>query len=105
MAEEAQQVVWTYAARADLLEALEYLVDKSPDAAAAFLNDVENLAASLAQFPQRGPVVEELEFEDLRQVFVGRHRLVYLVEQGGVAIVRLIHGRRDFRDAWRKRPT
>ena len=105
MAEEAQPVVWTYAARADLLEALEYLVEKSPDASAAFLADVEKLAASLAQFPHRGAVVEELEFENLRQVFVGRYRLVYRVEKGGVAVLRLIHGRRDFRDAWRKRPT
>jgi len=104
VAEEAQGVVWTYAARADLLEALEYLSDRLPAAAESFLTDVEAAAASLTRFPQRGAVVNELDFPNLRQLIVKRYRLVYRVDEGGVAVARLIHGSRDFRSAWRDRP-
>jgi plasmid stabilization system protein ParE len=101
--EEAQGVKWAYAARADLLEILEYLTEESPAAAESFLNEVETAAASLTQFPQRGALVRELNIPNLRQIFVGRYRLIYRVEKGGVGIARLIHGRRDLRNAWRKR--
>jgi plasmid stabilization system protein ParE len=100
-----QAVRWAYHARADLLEALEYLAEQSPQAAAAFLDEIERAASSLSEFPARGAEVRELENPNLRQLVVGRYRLIYRVESGGVGIVRLIHGARDFREAWRKRPT
>ena len=100
-----QAVRWTYHARADLLEALRYLAEQSPQAAASFLDDIERAAASLAEFPERGAILRELEMLNVRQLVVGRYRLVYRVESGGVGIARLIHGARDFREAWRKRRT
>jgi len=103
VAEEAQAVKWTYAARADLLEALEYLTEQSPNAAESFLAEVETAAASLTHFPRRGAIVRELDFANLRQIIVRRYRLVYRVEEDGVAVVRLIHGSRDLRTAWRNR--
>jgi plasmid stabilization system protein ParE len=105
VAEEAQVVKWTYAARADFLEALEYIIEESPAAAGSFLQEVEAAAASLIHSPHRGAAVRELEIPALRQIVVGRYRLVYQVEEGGVAIVRLIHGSRDFRAAWRNAPS
>lgn len=98
-----QTVRWAYRARADLLEALEYLADHSPQAATSFLNEIERVAGSLTEFPERGAVVRELENPYLRQLVVGRYRLIYRVETGSVGIVRLIHGARDFKQAWRKR--
>jgi toxin ParE1/3/4 len=100
-----QTVRWAYRARADLLEALEYLAEESPQAATGFLDEVERAAGSLSEFPERGAVVRELENPNLRQLVVGRYRLIYRVESGGVGIVRLVHGARDFRQAWRKRST
>lgn len=96
-------VVWSYRARADLLDALEYLAKQSADAAAAFLADVETAAQTLQEFPNRGTRVREIADAPLRQLFVGRYRLVYRVEPGAVGIVRLIHGSQDVRRAWRKR--
>jgi len=40
-------------------------------------------------------VVRELDNPNLRQLVVGRYRLIYRVESGGVGIVRLVHGARD----------
>jgi len=100
-----QAVRWAYQARADLLEALEYLTQLSPQAAATFLDEVESAASSLVEFPERGAMVRELDIPDIRQLILGRYRLIYRVEHGGVAIVRLVHGARDFRRAWRQRRT
>ena len=97
-------VRWAYAARADLLEALEHIVDESPQAAWDFLEEVESAAASLGTFPERGTRVREVIAADLRQVLVGRYRLIYRVEADAVGIARLIHGARDFRRAWLRRP-
>lgn len=99
-----QKVRWAYAARADLLEALEYLVEHSPTAAASFLQQVDEAAQSLIQSPERGSRVREVDVPGLRQLIVGRHRLIYRVEEGSVGVARFIHGSRDFREAWRKPP-
>jgi len=97
-------VRWSYAARAALLEALEYIADESPQAAWDFLEQVESAAGSLGTFPERGTRVREVVATDLRQVLVGRYRLVYRVEAEAVGIARLIHGARHFRRAWIRRP-
>ncbi len=65
-----QTVRWAYHARTDLLEALEYLAEQSPQAAASFLDEIERAAGSLSEFPERGAVVRELENPNLRQLIV-----------------------------------
>jgi toxin ParE1/3/4 len=97
-------VRWSFAARADLLGALEYLVEESPQAASDLLRLVEEAASSLGTFSERGMRVREVIAADLRQIVVGRYRLIYRVEAEAVGVVRLLHGARDFRTAWNKRP-
>ncbi len=101
----AQSVRWAWSARADLLEALEYLHQQSPGAAATLFEQAEAAARSLTGFPERGSKVKELDLPDIRQLIVGRYRLVYRVEADqAVGIAALIHGSQDFLSAWRKRP-
>ena len=57
----------------------------------------EEPASSLDTFPERGARVREVIAEDLRQIMVGRYRLVYRVEAAAVGVVRLLHSARDFR--------
>ncbi len=40
----------------------------------------------------------------MRELVVEKHRLVYLLESGHVTILRLIHGRRDFKSSWKSKP-
>jgi plasmid stabilization system protein ParE len=96
-------VSWSLAAREDLLEALEYLVEESPQAAAALLGQIEAAACGLSTHSERGSRVREVTAPELRQILVGRYRLIYQVEPEAVGIVRLLHGSRDFRRAWRGR--
>ena len=79
------EVGWSAAARADLLAAVEYLVDKAPAAAARLVEDADAVAGSLSRFPERGG-------------------LIYRLRGGSVQIVRFLHGRRDLEDAWRSAP-
>lgn len=97
-------VAWTLPARRDLLKALEYLVTEvhAPRAAEELLDELEDAAASLADFPDKGRIVPELG-PPKRQLLVKGYRLIYRVRTE-VEILRLIHGRQDFLPAWRKPP-
>ena len=97
-------VRWSFAARADLAEALGYIVEESPQAASDLLRQVEEAASSLGTFSERGARVREVIAGDLRQILVGRYRLIYRVEAEAVGVVRLLHGARDVRRAWNTRP-
>lgn len=95
-------VAWSLPARQDLLKALEYLLTEAgaPQAAEELLNEVEEAAASLADFPDKGRIVPELG-PPRRELLVRGYRLVYRVRTE-VEILRLIHGRQDFLAAWRQ---
>ena len=97
-------VRWSFVARADLVEALGYIVEESPQAASDLLRQVEEAASSLGTFSERGARVREVIAGDLRQILVGRYRLIYRVEAEAVGVVRLLHGARDVRRAWNTRP-
>ena len=55
---------------------------------------------SLAELPERGRVVPELDEPAVREVFVSRYRVIYEVFEDRVAMLRVIHGRRDLLTAW-----
>jgi toxin ParE1/3/4 len=95
-------VAWSLPARQDLLKALEYLLTEAgaPQAAEELLDEVEQAAASLADFPDKGRIVPELG-PPRRELLVRGYRLVYRVRTE-VEILRLIYGRQDFLAVWRK---
>ena len=97
-------VVWTWPARQDLLNALSYLARdaQAPAAAARLLDEVEAVASSLQHFPDRGRIVPELGAPN-RELLVSGYRVVYRVRVE-VEILRLLHSRQDFVQAWRAGP-
>jgi plasmid stabilization system protein ParE len=74
------RVVVTARARADTVEALRWLAERSPDAAARWYAGLEKAIAKLSTMPERHPIAED-ESEQLgitlRQMLYGRHRGVY----------------------------
>ena len=97
-------VAWAFAARQDLLSALQYLVDQSAlDSAQRLLDQLEAAAGSLSELSERGRIVPELG-PPRRELIVEGYRLVYRVRQDRVQILRVIHGRQDFLATWRRRP-
>ena len=54
-----------------------------------------NCAEKLEENPLLGRVVPEYQREDLREVIVGRYRLVYVTRSDEVVIARVVHGARE----------
>lgn len=94
-------VAWTLPARQDLLKTIHYLVEQSPASAERLLNRLEAAAASLAEFPNRGRIVPELELPR-RELIVAGYRLVYRVRGEEIQILRVIHGKQDFLKTWKE---
>jgi len=94
------RVIWAQAAEADLEAAADYIHRDSPAYAASFVNRVLEAGRSLSDFAKRGRIVPEFSDENIREILVYSYRLIYRVENDRVAIVALIHGRRDFGAAW-----
>ena len=100
----ARSITWSKPALADARAAFEYFLDQSPQYADTFLSRIESAGDSLTEFSERGRRVPELELPDVRELVVEKHRLVYLLESGHVTILRLIHGRRNFKSSWKSKP-
>lgn len=97
----ARAVVWTRRAHSDLQLAVAYISADSPAAARSFGTAVIQAGASLATLSERGRVVPELGDEDVRELLLGRYRIIYEVFSDRIAVLRLIHASRDFETAWR----
>jgi plasmid stabilization system protein ParE len=99
-----RRVAWSFAARRDLLSAIQHLVDQSARGPAErLLNEIESAAESLIDLPDRGRNVPELG-SPRRELMVEGYRLVYRVRADEVQVLRLIHGKRDFVATWRSPP-
>jgi len=97
----AREVVWARRARSDLRLAISHIQADSPTAARSFASGITQASRSLSTLSERGRVVPELAHDEVRELLLGRYRLVYEVFPDKVAVVRVIHASRDFLKAWR----
>lgn len=94
-------VFWTSSANKDLVEISEYLAEESIDAAEAFLSRVDERLTQLAEFPQIGRVVPELERHNVtrfREVVLSPWRFVYREEKNEIFVITVFDGRRNIED-------
>ena len=101
MAGKRRRVSWTDEARSALDEAISYIVQESPRGARSLLESALEAAANLATMSERGRIVPEQDDPVIREVFVGRYRLLYEVTPSEVLILTFLHGARDFAN-WRR---
>jgi plasmid stabilization system protein ParE len=94
-------VVWARRARSDLRLAINFIQADSPEAARSFASAIVQASRALSTLSERGRVVPELGQDEVRELLLGRYRLVYEVFADRVAIVRVLHASRDFLKAWR----
>jgi len=80
----------------DLRSILEYIRASNPQAAKDFGIRLVDAIDSLATFPNRGHVIEELPSceKTYRQIVVGHYRILYLVQEQTVHVHRILHGAR-----------
>jgi plasmid stabilization system protein ParE len=91
----AYSIKWAEAALLSVAEAAEYIAKDSPSYAAALIANADRAANSLVQFPERGRVVPEYRETSVRELFVGRYRLIYRITASAVTVVAFVHGARD----------
>lgn len=101
MATGLRQIIWTRRARDGLDEAIAYIAKDSPQSAQTLLEQALAVAESLESLTERGRIVPELEDPSIRELSVGRYRLVYEVTESLAVILGFLHGSRDFNRWWR----
>lgn len=81
-------------AKADLVEIWDYIADDSENRADAFVETINQKLAVLAERPNIGRARDELG-KNIRSFPVGRYVIFYMPIQGGIDVVRVLHGARD----------
>lgn len=89
-------VVFTDEAKRDLEEIGDHIALDDPVAALRIVRTLRDNCLTLADFPNRFPVVERYEAVQLRRRLHGNYLIFYRVEGDAVVIVHILHGVRDY---------
>ncbi|MBU2600794.1 MAG: type II toxin-antitoxin system RelE/ParE family toxin [Actinobacteria bacterium] len=79
-----------------LAEALDYISAERPAAALRWVDDVMQQSRSLAQFPDRGRMMPELQRPEIRELLVDPYRIPYRRDDDQVTVLAVVHARRAF---------
>ena len=94
-------------AKADLRHIRGYLIDQAGrDVANNITRKILDLVEKLEQFPERGPIPDEVQllgFDNIRQLSLRPYRVIYQVAPGKVTILMIVDGRRDLQPLLRRR--
>jgi plasmid stabilization system protein ParE len=99
----ARTLVWSPEAIEDVEAIAAYIERDSLWYAKAVVSKLVETAESIPEYPQLGRIVPELGDASIRERLVHRYRLIYRLEQNGVVVAAVIHGRQDFQTEWRGR--
>jgi addiction module RelE/StbE family toxin len=92
----AFQLIWSPAAKYDLKNITNHIVEDSASAAARFVNSLFQVVERLSDFPESGRMVPEFNDPVIREVIRKPFRIVYRVNKDKdiVEIVRVWHAAR-----------
>jgi addiction module RelE/StbE family toxin len=86
------KVFWTDKATSHLLSIYEYIQQDSPIYAEKLLDKLISRSEQIASFPYSGRKVPEYDAEHIREIFEGKYRIIYRVNEDAVDILAVIHG-------------
>jgi toxin ParE1/3/4 len=98
------QVRWSVTAGNDLQDIEDFIARDSALHAVTFIDRVVESAETLLKTPQIGRIVPEFNRPDLREVICRDYRVVYLLRDNEVLILRVVHGARDLLALVRREP-
>lgn len=90
------RLIWTEPAVADLDSIHAHISRDAKVYADAVVLEILDSVDRLAEFPESGRVVPELNAAKTREIIVGNYRVMYEVESQAVMILTVLHGARDF---------
>lgn len=101
------QIIWTDAARGDLLEIRAYLKrSQSPAFVRKVTEDIRNEVRSLKHWPSRGTYVQELEelqLDHYPELLAGQHRIIFERASEAFYVHIVCHASRDLEALLRRR--
>lgn len=83
-------------AKTDLSAIADWIGQDNPRRAATFLRELYERCMSLAERPNRFPVVRHVEGEPVRKVSHRGYLIFYAVLDDHVEIIHIVHGARDW---------
>lgn len=90
----ALTVVWSQTTLDDVDAIVAYIFKDSPFYAKAVTEKLLSVAVGIAEFPQIGRIVPELNQAHIRERFVHSYRLIYEIKPTQVELLTVVHGRR-----------
>jgi len=89
------EVRWSLTAGHDLQQIEDFIARDSVLHAVNFIDRLIKSTEKLQQSPQVGRVVPEFGRPDIREVLFKGYRLVYLLKDEAVTVLRVVHGARN----------
>ena len=86
------KIFWTKEALLRLLEIEEYISIDNPVVAVEFVDKLISVAETLINNPEKGRIVPELSFENIRELLHKNYRITYLVKKNSVDILTVFEG-------------
>jgi plasmid stabilization system protein ParE len=90
------KVVFSAKARADLRDIALYIAEDNPPAARRFSQRLRRQALKIGDAPRAYPLVPRHERSEIRRYPFRAYLVFYRIEDGRVAVLRIIHGSRDY---------
>ena len=93
------KIVWTELSVEDLREIFDYISKNSNKYAKIIVDRIYKRANQISANPKSGRIVPEIDDESLRELIIGKYRLIYyIVDEYRVDILRVYHSARSFSD-------
>ena len=86
------KVSWSVRAETQLVEIEDYIAIDDPVAAERLVERIRDRVRRVARMPRSGRVVPELSRDDIREVLVGRYRIVYRLEPKALLVLTVFEG-------------
>lgn len=91
-------------ARLDLLEIRDYIAADNADAAERVTRELASAIRGLAEMPGKGHRRADVKDSRYRFWSVYSYMIAYRYDQATLTVVRVVHGKRDFRPLFSKSP-
>ena len=91
------KLLWTKEVLLQLQEIEDYISEDNPAAAIEFVDKLISIAESLVENPERGRIVPELTFENIRELLYKNYRIVYLIKKNSIDILTVFEGHKLFK--------
>jgi addiction module RelE/StbE family toxin len=101
-ARQGKALRWHHAALDDLVEIIEYIATDSPRAAERLGDAIVERIERLRDHPYAGETCPH--YKKARQLVHGKYVIYHTVHRTDVVIRAIVHGARQFRSSWLKRP-